>query len=260
MPHITRREGRSIHYEAIGEGVHLLMLNPAMIGSSIWHDLGYVDALCGQHRLILVDAIGCGLSSRPHEPEAYALKEKCEDTIAVLRHLEITRTNVFGYSMGGSLAYHLAIHEPDMVARLVAGGACPPGTKPLPPPGYKGRVITDEGPEVYYKTAIDLWSSVGVELSGRSKDDLKAVDFEALAARRVCHEAEAYDSEAKSKLSQITSPSLIVVGSEDPYYKTIRTSYSLIPNCTYRVINGGSHIGALVDSDAIVSELDTFLQ
>jgi pimeloyl-ACP methyl ester carboxylesterase len=33
-----------------------------------WYDLGYVEALKPQYRLILIDARGHGASDKPHEP------------------------------------------------------------------------------------------------------------------------------------------------------------------------------------------------
>ena len=161
--------------------------------------------------------------------------------------------------MGASLAFHLASCAPGYIRRLVAGGGCPPGTKPPPPPGYKSRVATDQGAVAFYKAAIEHWRSAGVELSERSKEDLRAFDFKAVSARLACHKVEAYGPEAKRHLCRIACPSLLVVGSEDPYYKTISTSYSLMSNCSYKVVPGESHLGTLVERDAIVAELESFL-
>ncbi len=231
------------------------MLHPAGVASSIWWDAGYVDALRETRRLVMVDSLGYGLSSRPHEPETYAFEKQVVDIVAVLDALGMARADVFGYSMGGALAIALAIMSPESVRRLVVGGAAPPGMQPPIPKDYVRPVPLDRGPHVYAEAAIERRRSVGVVLSERSKRDLRNVDLEAVATRREAARA----SDLSGRLSEIRAPTMVVMGSEDPYADAAKRAAELIPDCAHKVIQGRSHIGAFADKDAMVREVGRFL-
>ena len=254
MPRLQRRLGREIHYEVVGEGPPLVLLHPAGVASSIWHDIGYVGALASQNRLVLVDALGFGRSSKPHFAEAYVLEEQVADVVDVLDDLDIPRADVFGYSMGGRVAIAMAILAPESVNRLISGGAPPPGMQPPPPPDYVRPVPTDAGPESYAAAAIARWRSVGVELSETSKTDLRSVDLEANSVRKAVPTPD-----LRGRLRNVTARSLLIVGAEDPFCEAVKAASAMIPNCVCKVLEGRSHIGAIADKDAIASEVSQFL-
>ena len=54
-----------------------------------------------EFRLIYVDHRGVGLSDKPHEVEAYAMKLRVADAVAVLDELGIERAHFIGNSWGG---------------------------------------------------------------------------------------------------------------------------------------------------------------
>src|SRR6266542_5630154 len=83
-----------------------------------WYELGYVQALRDDYRLILVDARGHGASDKPHDPDAYALHRRVGDVVAVLDTLDITKAHFWGYSMGGWIG-------PKHVHALIIGGQHP---------------------------------------------------------------------------------------------------------------------------------------
>jgi pimeloyl-ACP methyl ester carboxylesterase len=100
-----------IYYEDIGE--HSLPVLVMQHGdgndSQNWKSLGYVERLTPYFRLILIDYLGYGQSEKIYDPEAYSMPLLASDTIAVLKHLHITKpVTFFGGSMGGRLGYELA--------------------------------------------------------------------------------------------------------------------------------------------------------
>ncbi|MFD4372868.1 alpha/beta fold hydrolase [Streptomyces sp. NPDC058486] len=72
----------------------------------------------GGGRALLVDLLGYGFSDRPagfdYRPEGQAAA-----VAALLDHLDLTRVDLVGHSMGGAVAIHLAAARPGRIGRLV---------------------------------------------------------------------------------------------------------------------------------------------
>ncbi len=129
MPKETTSAGVDIAYEVVGEGTPLALLHLLFDTREFWWRSGYVDAIRSTRRqLVLIDASGHGESDKPHEPEAYSLERRANEVIAVLDGLNIERTEVLGYSMGGWTALGLVCYHPD---RLWAAAGPMPGLSSL---------------------------------------------------------------------------------------------------------------------------------
>jgi pimeloyl-ACP methyl ester carboxylesterase len=81
-------QGIRIHYRTEGDGKPLVVQHGITDSLETWYDLGYVEALKPQYRLILIDARGHGASDKPHEPDAYDWQRHVEDIAAVLDDLD----------------------------------------------------------------------------------------------------------------------------------------------------------------------------
>ena len=92
-----------------------------------WREYGYAEDLKKSRYLVLIDARGHGASDKPRDPEAYGLKQRPADVVAVLDDLGIGKVDYFGYSLGGWIGLELANHAPDRVRSLIVGGAQPYG-------------------------------------------------------------------------------------------------------------------------------------
>ncbi len=90
------------------------------MSSDQWFDVGYPDYLDG-FRLIAVDRLGHGESSRPADPAEYDERDIVADICAVLDALSITRTAVWGFSLGGKSAATFAAIHPGRVQALACG-------------------------------------------------------------------------------------------------------------------------------------------
>src|SRR6476646_2643416 len=114
-----------IHYETEGAGPPLLLHHGSSGSGADWRDLGYVDALKHEYKLILIDARGAGASDKPHDAAAYDPALRASDVVAVLDDLGIRHTHYFGYSLGGWVGFLLAKYAPDRCTSLILGGAHP---------------------------------------------------------------------------------------------------------------------------------------
>jgi pimeloyl-ACP methyl ester carboxylesterase len=78
------------------------------------------DDFSAQHRVIVFDHRGTGLSDKPTEPP-YSTRGFARDTIAILDSLGIGRAHAYGISMGGRICQWLGIEYPDRIGALVLG-------------------------------------------------------------------------------------------------------------------------------------------
>lgn len=69
------------------------------------------------HQVYAIHLRGHGLSTDTDEPWSY--EQMADDVDALLRELGIDRIDVMGWSLGGGVAYQLAIRHPDRVGKLI---------------------------------------------------------------------------------------------------------------------------------------------
>jgi len=118
MPFITRGVVK-IHYEVEGEGSPLLLHAGGVGDLESWRLAGYVEALRSEHRLILMDHRGHGMSDKPRDPIAHRIEEYRDDVRAVLDAAGCDCAIVVGYSDGSKVGAALADSSPGRVFALV---------------------------------------------------------------------------------------------------------------------------------------------
>jgi pimeloyl-ACP methyl ester carboxylesterase len=107
--------GVDLHYEQSGAGDDLLLLCGLGDDHTAW-DV-QVAAFRDRFRITVVDNRGVGQSSLPVGD--FGVADMAADAAALLDHLDIARTHVAGFSMGGAIAQELALARPDLVRSLV---------------------------------------------------------------------------------------------------------------------------------------------
>jgi len=113
--------GLSLYYEEHGAGEPLVLLHGGFGAAELMQPI--IPALAAGRRVIAVDLQGHGHTgdiNRPLRPEHMA-----DDIAALIAHLGLERADVMGYSLGGAVAWRVAIQHPDRVRRLVViSAAC----------------------------------------------------------------------------------------------------------------------------------------
>ena len=129
MP-LVKSGGVNIHWETLGTGPPLLMLNGW--GASDEHWGGLLPLLAEHNTLILVDNRGVGQSDSPWRP--YTADTMADDALAALDAAGYAgqKVNVLGYSLGGVLAQDFAHHHPELVNSLTLLDTTP-GMPSVPP-------------------------------------------------------------------------------------------------------------------------------
>lgn len=121
---MTRIAVNDIHLdvEVRHAGPALLLLHGFTGSGAIWAPHSEVWREC---TTIAVNLLGHGRSDCPVDPDRYRMEHCVADLLTLLDRLGIRRTAVLGYSMGGRVALHLALHAPERLWALVLESASP---------------------------------------------------------------------------------------------------------------------------------------
>jgi pimeloyl-ACP methyl ester carboxylesterase len=106
----------TIHYKEHGEGPPCLGIMGFALDQRFW--AAQIPAVTKTHRFITFDNRGVGRSTGEQISD---VAHMVDDSIALLDHLEIDKTVVFGVSMGGTIAQQLALAHPERVEALILG-------------------------------------------------------------------------------------------------------------------------------------------
>lgn len=114
-----------LHFETAGEREHppVIFLHGFMGSASDWADI--MGGLQNRFFCIAVDLPGHGRSVRLTGDQVYSMEGTSALLEDVLRELDIDRSHVVGYSMGGRLALYFAVHYEHRCRRVVLESASP---------------------------------------------------------------------------------------------------------------------------------------
>jgi pimeloyl-ACP methyl ester carboxylesterase len=122
--------GLQMYYEIHGAaGIPLLLLHGGLFNI----DLQFGELLPGlaaTRQVIAADFQGHGRTGDIDRPLTSV--DLASDVVGLLRHLDIAQADVFGNSVGGAVALHLAINHPELVRKLVVSSVSfrPDGDRP----------------------------------------------------------------------------------------------------------------------------------
>jgi pimeloyl-ACP methyl ester carboxylesterase len=110
-----------LHYEITGQGQSVLLIHG--LGSST-RDWEYQTTVFSKlYRVVALDVRGHGQSDKP--PGPYSIPLFTADTADLMQSLDIGSSHIVGISMGGMIAFQLAIEAPDLVKSLVIVNSTP---------------------------------------------------------------------------------------------------------------------------------------
>lgn len=228
--------GVTIHYEVFGEGTPIILVHG--FASSIdqnWVATGWVDALVPIRQVVALDCRGHGLSEKPHDPQAYGGGAMVEDVVRLMDHLEIEKSDLFGYSMGAGISLRLLLTHPDRFTSVVLGGI--------------GNVLTQERDEGASAIAEALLAEDPETITDpvakgfRAFADLGDNDLRALAAVM----RSPRDALGREKLAEVALPVLIVNGADDTLVGSPDELAAAIPKAQLVKIPDRDHLTVVPD-------------
>jgi len=105
----------SLNYHTVGKGDPLILI--AGFGVDNMCFVYQLQDLQKYFQVIVFDNRGIGKSTGSIGP--YHIKTMADDTIQLLHYLDIDRSHILGYSMGGMIAQEIAINYPESVNKLM---------------------------------------------------------------------------------------------------------------------------------------------
>lgn len=209
--------GVRMHYDVQGEGHPLVLIHAAIANLTMWEK--QVPAFARHFRVIRHDVRGFG-----ETPDPAGKYTDHGDLKELLDQLGVTRAHVLGISNGGRIALEFALTFPEMVDKLI-----------LVAPGLPGFPVEDKfDEEMSAKSeaarkagdnalAAEIEAQIWVDGPGRKPDQVDA-EFRAWALKLIRHtidlgigEGEGSHAQplAAERLSEIKSPTLLILGDED---------------------------------------------
>ncbi|SNS35125.1 Pimeloyl-ACP methyl ester carboxylesterase [Streptosporangium subroseum] len=111
--------GINLYYETYGAGRPMILLHGGLGSGEMFGPI--LPALADHHQVIVVDLQGHGRTADIDRPLDVRLM--ADDVAALIDHLGLRKPDVVGYSLGGGVAFQVAIRHPEKVGRLVAASA-----------------------------------------------------------------------------------------------------------------------------------------
>jgi pimeloyl-ACP methyl ester carboxylesterase len=185
--------------------------------------------------VILLDARGHGRSDAPTDANAYSVEHRVSDVAAVMDEVNLETTDYWGYSMGGTIGFHLAQSQPDRVKRVVAGAA-----SSRPGETYAERCLARAA-------AFRTKDPAAIAEMGEMSEDLSARfvatnNMEALAALQ-----EAWATWKGINLRSIEAPLFQYCGEQDTaLLQEIRHTVSDMPTGRFAQLDDCDHLTAFL--------------
>lgn len=110
----VRIDGADVYYEIHGDGEPLLLIHG--LGSCAADWASQIAYFSPNYRVIAFDQRGHGRSSRPRG--TYSIPRFAQDTVALLKELGIGPVHIVGLSLGGMVAFQLAVDAPELVESM----------------------------------------------------------------------------------------------------------------------------------------------
>ena len=200
--------GARLWYEEAGSGETVLLLHGGLGDSGLWEPV--VPFLAERFRAIRTDLRFFGRSTGPAMPWSWQ-----NDVVGVLEEFGIERTALVGLSLGGKVAFDVALAHPERLW-AVAGVAPALG-------GHDGGAYTEEH-EARYEAAEDkvetameidfeVWAPLGVD------ERIRQLWRATPDANPLPDGVEPLDppgAPARERLAELALPTLVVTASHDP--------------------------------------------
>jgi pimeloyl-ACP methyl ester carboxylesterase len=194
--------GVNYYYEIRGQGEPLLLLHGGL-GNTAMFAPG-IPEFAKTRQVIAVDLYGHGRTALTERP--VSLVDMGADMATIVRELGHRQVDVLGYSMGGGVAFQLAVQSPQFVRRLVlvSAGFAQNGFLPemLPQQAAVSGKMADQ------MKGTPIWDTY-MAVAPRKEDFPRLLDKMGELMRRP------YDWSADVK--KLTMPTMIVFGDSDMY-------------------------------------------
>lgn len=259
----------TFHYEQQGNAHNpvILFLHGFMGQGSDWTLV--VEHLSNDFYCVTVDLPGHGKTTCD-SPDDYTISSTSVQLISLMNCITSQKINLVGYSMGGRLAYYLAVHYPDMFQNVIIESAVP-GLKTDDEKQQrmlKDRMLANRLKMEPYDQFLDDWYSQPLFATLSKQPD--KLNQSKLAKQNNNPATLALSLELMStgsmpslwaSLNKINANLLLIAGEEDSKFKNIADDvHTICPNATVKKILSAGHNVHLERTEEYIKLISAFLQ
>lgn len=222
-------DGLELGYRSIGSGPAIVLIHGWGANGSEWDAAGWVSLLAAGRRLLIPDVRGHGSSAKPHEVQQYQPNTLALDVARLLDVAGEAEADLFGYSMGATIALWATVAIPNRVRSLIIGGVGGGAVEETIALGLalRGRGPMTERARTYAEYAREIGET----------------DLEALGA---CLET-GLPLPPPIELAVFGGEALIVAGDQDRRRDTTESLSGFLPGGRLLLLERADHMGAFAD-------------
>jgi len=234
--------GLQLYYEIRGSGKPLVLLH----GGLLTIDLNFgplLGPLTASRQVIAAELQGHGRTADTGRP--MTIQALAGDVVALLDHLGIAEADLFGFSLGGLVAYAVALGAPARVGKLIVASA-----DAHRPPGRESAPLDDD--RMPTPADFQAWRDAYAAVA---PDPGHFEEFAVKVAAMV-HEFAGWTDELRS----LQVPTLLIFGDRDfsPLPDVVEL-FGLLPDAQLAVLPGTTHVGLTRRPAEVLALITPFL-
>ena len=270
--HTVTVNHHSIVYSDVGSGPPVIFIHG--FGGTMWNWEYQHGAFTQNHRVIIPDLLGSGLSDKPQG--AYSPSDLVHFFHAFMDALHIPKAVLIGNSMGAGLAMAMAMDYPERVESLVLISGLPPNLKESVasqkyqqflhhrPPlwlakmgnWFAGRSATEALlQEIIFRQELITPLVIERSFQNRQRGNLLAPLYALL------DNIDKWESQYGARISQIRHPTLILWGEHDQVFPIPvgERLYNQLPHAMWNVIPNAGHLPQWEQPEVVNQAIRRFL-
>jgi pimeloyl-ACP methyl ester carboxylesterase len=246
--------GLKMYYEVYGNGKPIVLLHGSYMSIPLnWSQM--IPVLATDRKVIVAEMQGHGRTKDIAREFSY--ENMADDVSGLLMHLKVDSADILGYSMGGGVAFQVAVRHPEQVRRLVV----------------LSGTYTHDGwwPEVeamYSTFTADMFKGTAIQKQYDSLGNDPAL-FTEYVKKIISIDLKPYDWSKDVK--KIQAPIFMAIGDADG----VRYEHALelfrakgggkmgdingLPKSRLAIIPGTTHIGMMQRTDWLIPMITDFL-
>jgi pimeloyl-ACP methyl ester carboxylesterase len=255
----------SIAYKQLGkaDGKPIILITGAGATMDMWNPLLIGKLISANYKVIIFENRGVGQSTIG--TKEFSINQFANDTLGLLDALKINKADVLGWSLGGFIAQQLALIHPDKVDNLILYATSCGGPSDRPTPPEIMQIITNSSmtpqerllkdipflfpPTSWFKAHPDYLNYLPIPKETITQQILLKQLKAATTWKGTCN-----------ALSNITQPTLIIVGADDDAATDSLTLAEKIPGSWFIRIGTAGHGLMYQHPDSFNKLLLTFLE
>lgn len=246
--------GLQLYYEVYGEGKPIVLIHGSYMNIPLnWSHI--IPLLAQDRKVVVAEMQGHGRTKDIGRKFSY--ENMADDVSGLLKHLKMEKADILGYSMGGGVAFQMAVRHPEQLRRLVILS----GT-------YAHDGWWPDVEAMYPTFNADMFKGTPIEEQYLSYGN-DAKDFPDFVKKVISIDLEPYDWSEGVK--NIKAPIFMAIGDADG----VRYEHALdlfrakgggkmgdihgLPKSRLAILPGTTHIGMMQKTDLLIPMVTDFL-